>query len=251
MDVLIIEDEELAAERLQEMLLSIDGGINVLAKLPSVKESVRWLMQNSADLIFLDIQLSDGSAFNIFDQIDVQEPVIFTTAYDQYAIKAFEVNSIAYLLKPIRTRDLENSLEKYHSMESAFRIDVEKLMSTYLGNQKNYKSRFLIRIGDIYKKVQARDIAYFYAMEKSVFFKTHDGKTLPIEYSLDALEEVLDPDFFFRINRAYLVNIAAIKNMEAWSRGRIKLALEPEVKSEAYTIVSIARSAEFKDWMDQ
>jgi DNA-binding LytR/AlgR family response regulator len=251
MDVLIIEDEALAAERLQEMLLSIDPGINVLTKLSSVKESARWLMQNNADLIFLDIQLSDGSAFNIFDQVDVRSPVIFTTAYDQYAIKAFEVNSIAYLLKPIRTRDLENSLGKYHSMESAFQVNIEELMSTILDKKQHYKSRFLIRIGDIYKKVQARDIAYFYAMEKSVFIKTRDGKTLPIDYSLDALEDMLDPGSFFRINRAYMVNIAAIKSMEAWSRGRIMLVLEPNVKVDSDTIVSISRSADFKDWVDQ
>jgi DNA-binding LytR/AlgR family response regulator len=251
MDVLIIEDEALAAERLQEMLLSIDPGINVLTKLSSVKESARWLMQNNADLIFLDIQLSDGSAFNIFDQVDVRSPVIFTTAYDQYAIKAFEVNSIAYLLKPLRTRDLENSLGKYHSMESAFQVNIEELMSTILDKKQHYKSRFLIRIGDIYKKVQARDIAYFYAMEKSVFIKTRDGKTLPIDYSLDALEDMLDPGSFFRINRAYMDNIAAIKSMEAWSRGRIMLVLEPNVKVDSDTIVSISRSADFKDWVDQ
>jgi DNA-binding LytR/AlgR family response regulator len=136
-------------------------------------------------------------------------------------------------------------------MESAFQVNIEELMSTILDKKQHYKSRFLIRIGDIYKKVQARDIAYFYAMEKSVFIKTRDGKTLPIDYSLDALEDMLDPGSFFRINRAYMVNIAAIKSMEAWSRGRIMLVLEPNVKVDSDTIVSISRSADFKDWVDQ
>lgn len=251
MNILIIEDETLAAERLEKMLLNIDPGITIAAKLQSVKDSARWLSQNRADLIFLDIQLSDGSAFSIFDQVDVTTPIIFTTAYDQYAIKAFDVNSIDYLLKPIRTDELEESLEKFHAFESAFSINIKELMSSYLNGENAYKNRFLIRIGDVYKKVKTEDIAYFYAMEKNVFIKTTDGRTLPVEYSLDALEKQLDPNAFFRINRGYLVNISSIKNMEAWSRGRVKLALEPKVKNERDTIVSISRSSKFKQWLDQ
>lgn len=251
MNILIVEDESLAADRLEEMLIKVDPDCNVMAKLSSVQQSALWLSQNSPDLIFLDIQLSDGSAFNIFDQVDVTIPIIFTTAYDQYAIKAFEVNSIAYLLKPIRTDELEASLKKYNSMASAFNVDVDRLMASYLDRNQTYKNRFLIRIGDIYKTVECDDIAYFYSMEKSVFLKTIDGKTLPVEYSLDALEEMLDPAVFFRINRAYLVHLSAIKRMEAWSRGRVKLHLEPEVKTDSDTIVSIGRSTEFKDWLGQ
>lgn len=253
MDILIIEDEQLAAERLEDMLLSVEPKNNVVAKLSSVKESAQWLRQNQAgiDLIFLDIQLSDGSAFSIFDQVKVTVPIIFTTAYDQYAIKAFDVNSIAYLLKPIRSQDLRESLEKYHSMETAFNVNLEQFMASYLDKGQSYKSRFLVRIGDVYKKVDISEIAYFYAMEKSVFFRTGDGRTLPIEYSLDSLEEMLDPSVFFRINRAYLIHISSIEKMEAWSRGRVKLWLEPKVKTGDDTIVSIGRSAEFKQWLDR
>ncbi|HKL15659.1 MAG TPA: LytTR family DNA-binding domain-containing protein [Balneolaceae bacterium] len=251
MKLLIIEDEMLAADRLEDMLLKIDPDIIITDKLQSVQESVRWLSNNSVDLILLDIQLSDGSAFSIFDKVDVTTPIIFTTAYDQYAIKAFELNSIGYLLKPVRADELENSLEKFRSMESAFTVNIKQLLASYLNERQPYKNRFLIRIGDVYKQVETKDIAYFYAMEKSVFFKTLDGRTLPIEYSLDALEDLLNPDSFFRINRGYLINISSIKSMEAWSRGRIKLELEPEVKHDRDTIVSVGRSAGFKQWLDQ
>lgn len=251
MNILIIEDEQLAAERLEEMVRAVDPDCNILAKLPSVQQSARWLSQNRADLIFLDIQLSDGLAFSIFDQVKVNTPIIFTTAYDQYAIKAFQVNSIDYLLKPIRTDELEASLEKYRAMESAFDTNIERLMASYLDQNQSFKSRFLIRIGDVYKTVETVDIAYFYAMEKNVFFKTFEGKTLPIEYSLDTLEEMLDPAAFFRINRAYVIHVSSIQKMEAWSRGRVKLWLQPEVPDEEDTIVSIGRSASFKQWLDQ
>jgi len=250
MKVLIIEDETLAAERLEKMLKEIDPAVQILDKIGSVKDSVKWLTNNRADLIFLDIQLSDGVSFNIFEQLNVPIPVIFTTAYDQYAIKAFNLNSVAYLLKPIRKAELKESLEKYKSMKSAFGIDFDHLMATYQGKKTDYKKRFLIRIGDKYKKVETNEIAYFYALDKSIFFKTFAGKTLNIDYSLDALEELLNPEQFFRINRKYIVNIEAIDNMVAWGRGRIKLDLKPALEEEMEAIVSVERSGDFKNWLN-
>jgi len=250
MKTLIIEDENLAAERLEKQLQEIDPSIQVLDKIGSVKDSVKWLRNNTADLIFLDIQLSDGISFNIFNQLTVPTPVIFTTAYDQYAIKAFNLNSVAYLLKPIRKSELKESLEKYKSMKSAFGIDFEHMMATYQGRKPEYKKRFLIRIGDKYKKVETNEIAYLYALEKSIFFKTFAGKTLNIDYSLDALEELLNPDQFFRINRKYIVNIESIDHMVAWGRGRIKLDLNPKLEEDMEAIVSIERSGDFKNWMN-
>src|SRR6056297_496288 len=250
MKTLIIEDENLAAERLEKQLQEIDPSIQVLDKIGSVKDSVKWLRNNTADLIFLDIQLSDGISFNIFNQLTVPTPVIFTTAYDQYAIKAFNLNSVAYLLKPIRKSELKESLEKYKSMKSAFGINFEHMMATYQGRKPEYKKRFLIRIGDKYKKVETNEIAYFYALEKSIFFKTFAGKTLNIDYSLDALEELLNPEQFFRINRKYIVNIEAIDNMVAWGRGRIKLDLKPALEEEMEAIVSVERSGDFKNWLN-
>jgi DNA-binding LytR/AlgR family response regulator len=250
MNVLIIEDEKLAAERLEKILKEVDPSMKVLDTIGSVKESIQWLKNNKADLIFLDIQLSDGVSFNIFDYVTVSTPVIFTTAYDQYAIKAFNLNSVAYLLKPIRKTDLKESLLKYNTMKSVFGIDFEHMMATYQGRKPEYKKRFLIRIGDKYKKVETEEIAYFYALEKSIFCKTFHGKTLNIDYSLDALEEMMNPEQFFRINRKYIVHIEAIENMVAWGRGRIKLDLNPMLDDDMEVVVSIDRSADFRNWLN-
>ena len=251
MNVLIIEDEKIAAKRLEEMLLEIDMECEVLAKIGSVKESVKWLSSHEADLIFLDIQLSDGLCFSIFEQVEVTTPIIFTTAYDQYAIKAFELNSIAYLLKPIKKRELVESLQKYKTMQQAFSVDIKKLMSLFPDQPKEYKERFLIRIGDILKKVNVEEIAYFFAEDKSVYMVTFEDKKLPVDYSLDALEKELDPGRFFRINRGVMVNVESIENMLAWTRSRVKLELNPSTGRNMDTIVSTSRSQDFKDWMDR
>ena len=250
MDVLIIEDEEIAAERLENMLSDIDPDVNVLAKTGSVKEAVSWLRAHTADLIFVDIQLSDGLSFAIFDEIPVSTPLIFTTAYDQYAIQAFKHNSISYLLKPIRKKELAESLGKFRRLKTAFGIDFGELRSVYEDGKKEYKKRFLVSVGEKLKKVEVEDIAYFYAMEKSVFFKTFESKTLSVDQSLDALEEELDPNQFFRINRKYIVNLDSIEEMVLWSRSRIKLTLTPGVSKDDDTVVSISRSSDFKQWMN-
>jgi DNA-binding LytR/AlgR family response regulator len=250
MKILIIEDEALATERLENLIREVVPECHILARLGSVSESVSWLMQHHADLIFLDIQLSDGLSFTIFDRVNVSIPVIFTTAYDQYAIKAFQLNSISYLLKPIRKSDLEESLKKYRTMKSAFSIDFDRVLAAYKGDQPEYKKRFLIRIGDKYKKVETKEIAFFYAMEKSVFFKTFENKTMTIDYTLDALENLLDPSLFFRINRRYLVQMDAIDHMVAWSRSRIRLDLKPKPDHSDDILVSIDRSADFKKWLN-
>jgi DNA-binding LytR/AlgR family response regulator len=251
MNILIVEDEALAADRLEKILKEITPEITVLAKLGSIKESVKWLMLNSADLIFLDIQLSDGLSFSIFDQVSVQTPVIFTTAYDQYAIKAFQLNSVSYLLKPIRKNDLAESLQKYKSLKSAFSIDFDSLLSVIQGNKPEYRKRFLIQIADKFRKVEVEDIAFFYASDRNVFLTTLDGHSYPMDISLDSLENVIDPALFFRINRKYIVSMKSIANMFAWSRSRIKLVLKPATDDEMDTIVSIDRTADFKKWMNK
>lgn len=251
MNVLIVEDENLAAEKLEHMLHEIDPGIRVMAKTGSIKESVQWLMQYTPDLIFLDIQLSDGISFSIFEQVVVSTPVVFTTAYDQYAIKAFQLNSISYLLKPIRKNDLAESLQKYHTLKSAFGIDFEALLATIQGKEPEYKKRFLIQIGEKIKRVDITDVAFFFALEKGVYMRTLQGNTYPIEFTLDKLEGMINPEVFFRINRKYIVFVDAIKNMVAWSRSRVKLELNPKADDEMETIVSIDRAAEFKKWLNQ
>jgi len=250
MKILIIEDEALAADKLEHMLKEVDSAINVLAKLGSIKESVKWLFQNTADLIFLDIQLSDGISFSIFEQVTINTPVIFTTAFDQYAIKAFQVNSISYLLKPIRKTDLADSLKKYQTLKSAFSIDFDSLLANIQGREPDYKKRFLIQIGEKIRKIEVPEIAYFYVLDKGVYLRTFQGNNYPVEFTLDKLETILNPDIFFRINRKYMVNLESIANMVAYSRARVKLELKPKADDEYDTIVSIDRSAEFKKWLN-
>jgi len=251
MKVAIIEDEVLAAERLAKMLTELAPDISISAKLTSVESSVVWLKENIVDLIFLDIQLTDGSSFSIFERIDIRTPVIFTTAHNQYAIKAFELNSISYLLKPIKKRELENSLQKYESIKSALSIDFDTLLATIEGDRTVYKKRFLIQVADKLKKIETEEIAYFFALEKSVFCRTAEKQTYPVDMSLDQLEKVIDPAMFYRINRKYIVNIGAISNMVMWSKRRIKIELIPSADNDADTIVSMERYSEFKKWLDQ
>jgi len=250
MNAIIIEDEKVAAERLAKMLNEVAPEIRIIAKLVSVSDSVEWLKKNTADLIFLDIQLSDGLSFSIFEQVVVKTPIIFTTAYDQYAIKAFDVNSVSYLLKPIRKAELEESLKKYKELKAAFSIDFQALLDGIQGKKTEYKSRFLIQVGDKLKKIETNEIAYFYAFDKSVFLKTYQNTSYVIDYTLDTLESQLDSSLFFRINRKYIVHIQSIAEMIAYSRGRVKLNLKPPADNELDTIVSIERSQDFKKWMN-
>lgn len=250
MNILIIEDEALAANKLESMLIEIDPSINILAKLGSIKESVNWLFHNTADLIFLDIQLSDGISFSIFEQVSINTPVIFTTAFDQYAIKAFQVNSISYLLKPIRKTDLIESLKKYKTLKTAFGIDFDMLLANIQGKEPDYKKRFLIQTGEKIRKIEVSEIAYFHVLEKGVYLRTFQGNSYALEYTLDKLETLLNPLTFFRINRKYIVNMDSIANMVAYSRGRVKLDLKPTADDELDTVVSIDRSVEFKKWLN-
>lgn len=249
MRVLIVEDENIAADKLEMMLREIDPQTEVMAKTGSIRETARWLSLHQADLIFLDIQLSDGISFSIFEHVPVNTPVIFTTAYDQYAIKAFQLNSIAYLLKPIRKSDLADSLKKYASLKSAFSIDFEALLAGIQGKKPEYKKRFLIQIGEKIRKIEMTEVAYFYALDKGVYMKTFTGNSYPADYTLDRLAEITDPEKFFRINRRFIVNMDAISKMVAYSRGRIKLEMKPQTDDGFDTIVSIDRSAEFKKWL--
>lgn len=250
MNVLIIEDERFAADKLERMLKEIDPSITILAKLGSIKESAKWLFHNTADLIFLDIQLSDGISFSIFEQIAINTPVIFTTAYDEYAIKAFQLNSIAYLLKPIRKNDLDESLQKFRNLKTAFSIDFESLLANLQGKDPDYKKRFLIQVGEKIRKVNVNEIAYFYVLDKGVYMRTFSGNNYPVEFTLDRLETLIDPSIFFRINRKYIINIESIIKMIAYSRSRVKLELKPKADDDNETIVSIDRSGDFKKWLD-
>lgn len=248
MRVLIVEDEAIAARHLESLLREIDPEIQVAAKLDSVKNTSNWLKINSVDLIFLDIQLSDGLSFDIFDRVQVKTPIIFTTAYDHYAIKAFKLNSIDYLLKPIQAEELAASIAKWKELSSSVSIQNLPELLNSLRPDPEYKKRFLIHSGRKLKTIETTEIAYFYAMEKDTYMATLDGKTYPADYSLDKLEPQVNPERFFRINRSYLVNIDAIKQMYTTGKNRIKVDLIPPV--EDLVFVSISRSSAFKHWLN-
>lgn len=252
MKAIIIEDEKLAAERLSSIIKEVDNSIEIIAKLTSVKDSIKWLQNNKIDLIFLDIQLTDGLSFSIFEEVEAESPIIFTTAYDEYAIKAFKLNSIDYLLKPIRKDELEQALNKFKRVNNnSSIIDFRELLKTMRGEESSYKKRFLIQFGEKIKKIETEDVSYFYALEKSNFLTTKDNQTYPIDYTLDKLQELLDPDKFFRINRKMIINFNSIKNMVALSRSRIKIDLTPHPIKELDPIVSIERASDFKEWLDK
>ncbi len=246
MKVLIIEDEATAARRLANLIQEIDPSIEVLAQLESIESSVFWLEKHPMpDLLFMDIHLADGSSFEIFKFVKVEKPVIFTTAYDEYALQAFKVNAIDYLLKPLKRAELEQALQKYRSLVRPAEVDYHALASS-ISNDK-YNTRFLIRFGQNIKVVEFRDAAYFYTEDKITFVVTKEGKRYPIEPSLEKLDEMADPRVFFRINRQFIVNIECIKEMSTYSKSRVKLKLDPPTDKE--TVVSTERSPVFKKWL--
>ena len=251
MKILIIEDEEPAAKRLEKMVLELEPGANMLENIVSVSSGITWLQQNDTpDLIFSDIQLSDGLSFEIFKRVEVNCPIIFTTAYDQYAIEAFKVNSIDYLLKPIKKDDLKAAIHKFKKLSSAEKtnaVDIKKIMEVFNSGGGNYKTRFIVRYGEHIKTIKIEEVAYFYTEDKINFISTLEGRRYAIDYNLDNLESMLDPKVFFRINRQYIISIHSIKEMFSYSKSRVLIKLNPVAKHE--TIVSTERSGDFKLWL--
>lgn len=249
MKVLIIEDESFAADKLERQLLQLDNTIEVCNKIESVNSAIKWLNQNQVDLIFLDIHLSDGLSFHIFEEIEVTVPIIFTTAYDQYAIQAFKVNSIDYLLKPIKKNDLAISLDKYDKLHGQKELpDYKTLLNSLAKNHKVYQQRFMVVVGEKILTVPSGEVAYFFAEEKYVFLVHKNGERYLIDFTLDKLDNLLDPKLFFRINRQIIVQIDAIHSMKDWFKRRIKLELNPAFDKEA--IVSRERIKDFKIWLN-
>lgn len=250
MKVLIIEDENAAARRLEKMLSEVEPDAVVLQRLDSVEASVLWLQNNpQPDLILLDIHLADGASFEIFEHATVTCPIIFTTAYDEYALQAFKVNAVDYLLKPIKNGELAAAIEKYKKLFGAAAPDYSGLLETLRRQEgQNYLRRMLIRFGNSIKLVDMTDAAYFYTKDKITFLVSRStGKRYPVDYPLDKLENMLDAKTFFRINRQFIVNVTAIREMQPYSKSRVKVELEPATDLE--TIVSTERSSDFKKWL--
>lgn len=251
MKLLIIEDEELAVERLQTLLKQYDPNIQILACLESVNKTVKWFEENteSPALILMDIRLSDGLSFDIFKQVEVDIPVIFITAYDQYAIQAFKVYGIDYLLKPIDYEDIKTSLDNFKSRfekEGSLSEKIVELMQNF--SKETYKTRFLVKFGQKLIPITNSQIAYFYK-DEIVFLMTKEGKKYPLNYSLDELERLLNPKLFFRINRQFIIQSESIESIYQHFKGKLKLELQPNTSQEI--IISQEKSALFKLWLNQ
>lgn len=252
---LIIEDEKPAAEHLQRLIGQADPGIDILGTLTSVDEALLWFGNHPCpDLLFLDVQLSDGLSFEIFSHVPVPCPVIFTTAYEEYAIRAFKVNSIDYLLKPVGLEDLRQALRKFTSLQSGlpreadthmpYRVDeVMKLLT------RRYKSRFVVNAGYHIRSLETDRISLFYSLGKSTFLLESSGRSYDIDYSLEQVESLVDPKLFFRISRKHLVHIRAISEILTLSSSSLKLKVEGTTDNDI--VVSRRRLAEFRKWLDQ
>jgi len=257
MKVLIIEDELPAAEKLERYLLRYNQGIEILEKLESIKQSVSWLTDNQekVDLIFLDIQLTDGLSFTIFDQVEINKPVIFTTAFNQYAVEAFKLNSIDYLLKPITFDDLSGAMQKLESMRDSLRdadsnSNLENLSNALnqIQNKKSYKTRFIVKLGEHIRSITADQISLFYAEGRNVFLLTKQKGKFIIDYKLEELENLLSPQEFFRVNRTFIINIKAISDVLVYSNSRLKISIDQDYDKEV--IVSREKVGQFKTWFD-
>ena len=251
MKAVIIEDEKIAAELLKNLICQLDENIEVVTVLQTVEDSVEWLNSNQhPDILFVDIHLADGSSFSIFEKTDVKCPIVFTTAYDEYALKAFEVNSIDYLLKPINKDDLQRALNKYKNLKGEkHEVDYKALISRFLTeaeNVNNYKEHFLVPERDKLVPLAAKDIAYVYIDLKLIKAVTFSGKVYYLNQNLDEIMTQLNPKMFFRANRQYIVSHEAIKDVSIWFGNKISLNLT--IPTEEKIIVSKARVSDFKNW---
>lgn len=247
---IIIEDESLAAKRLEALVQKCDNSIEIIEKISSVKAAVQWFQKNPPpDLVFMDIHLDDGISFSIFEQVNLDVPVIFTTAFDEYTIKAFKVNSVDYLLKPINAGELTFALDKFKKLQlSSYHLREQGNLSVENLKKSAVKSRFLVSSGAKIMSVPVEEIAYFYSEDKITFLQTFKNNRYPVEYSLDKLLPLLDPTRFFKINRQLIISIDSINSMYKVSVNRLKLTLKPDLQKDIF--VSIEKYGAFKDWLD-
>jgi DNA-binding LytR/AlgR family response regulator len=251
-NVIIIEDEKPAARRLSRMLKEL--GIEAQTMLHSVEESLNWFQNNEhPDLIFLDIQLSDGLSFEIFEEVSVSSAIIFTTAYDEYALKAFKLNSIDYLLKPIDEDELKVAVDQYknqQTQETNLQVNIDDIRRLLINPvDRKYKKRFTIKIGQHIKIIHVDEIECFYSENKATYIHTNGGRNYLIDHSLEHWQDQLDPEHFFRVNRTFIVHMNAIKDIISYTNSRLKLVLQSFKESEM--IVSRERVKDFKKWIDR
>jgi two-component system response regulator LytT len=252
MTCLIIEDEKVAAERLKNLILKYDDRIEILSVIQSVKNAVGWFDNNAPpDLIFMDIQLADGLSFEIFEKTVISSPVIFTTAYEEYTLKAFKVNSIDYLLKPIDDATLKNAIDKFKNSpynQSVYRYPQQVFDRVLKSFTKEYKSKFVIKVGEHIKMIPVQQICCFYSIEKATFLQTTSNRNYAISHSLDQLTDLLDPALFFRVNRQYIVASGSIMDIVQYSSSRLRLKIQNNEEKEI--IVSREKVQDFKSWLE-
>lgn len=252
MNILIVEDEPHAAQRLQALASELIPDARILAHIDTVKKAVQWLKSNTPELIFMDIQLADGLSFHIFEQVEVTSPVIFTTAYDEYALRAFKVNSIDYILKPVDREELNSALEKLKNLSGnkTRQDDILSNISQALElMRKRYKTRFVVKVGEHLRTIEVDTILYFFSQDKTTFCVTDDDRTHVLDYTLEQLEEMLDPEAFFRINRKYLVRSSAIQDIISYTNSRLRLVLKGSTDNDI--IVARERVQQFRNWLDR
>ena len=243
----------MAADDLEKVINSLDDEVEIAGKTSSVISSIKWLQNNEVDLILSDIQLGDGLCFEIFESLNIDTPIIITTAYDNYAIQAFKQNSIDYLLKPIEEEELKKALNKYKNLhvktEGVYVQDLIKSLKTYSGN--TYQERFLITLGERIESIPISEVAYFFSEDRYTYLVGKSGRQHIINTNLGELEGRLDPNAYFRINRKYIIGYQAIDKMVAYSKSRVKIELIPEAPNAMDVIVSVERSGSFKKWLNQ
>lgn len=251
MNVLIFEDEKHTAIRLIQLLEKYDKKIHVLEVIGSVREGILWYKENPLpDLVFQDILLNDGNCFEIFNEIKVNAPVIFTTAYNEYALRSFKVNSIDYIVKPYDYKDIKLAIERLGNFrEMFFPPETETLKKIVFPEKPDIKQRFLVKLGDKYRSVKSEEISWFMFDEGVTFAVTFKNSRHPVSYSIEQLSGLLDPNLFFQANRKYIINIESIRNIHSWFNSRFKIEIEPRPDEEI--IVSRERAKDFKLWLDQ
>lgn len=251
MEYIIIEDEQRNAALLSRLVNELRTKAKLLAVLPSIQDSVEWLRSNKfPDVIFMDVRLADGLSFSIFNEIDIQSPVIFTTAYDEYALQAFKVYGAAYLLKPILKDELEGALDKIDRLKSRFsKEDVDSMLEILRTNRNRYRTRFLLHYRETYRTVAVDTIDYIFLEHKLVYFKLKDGNTIVVPFTLEEMEDQLDPQFFFRVNRQYILHVESIESIQKYFNEKAKIILKNDKSAEV--IVSRVKMPAFKLWLDQ
>jgi len=247
MNVIIIEDEVRAANQLERLIGAVSSEMQIIKKIESVRESVEYLHHNKPDLIFSDVQLADGLSFEIYEQVKVNCPIIFTTAYDQYAIEAFKTNGVDYLLKPVEEDRLKHAIQKVKNLSVT--PNLQQLLNQALGaGSKQVKSRFLVKAGDRIKTIPIEEIKAIYSENKATFILNNADRSYAIDYSMDEVANMIDDDKFFRVNRSVIVSIEACEHILAWSNSRLKITIEG---LDEPAIVAREKVKEFKQWLDR